>query len=202
MTETTFDGFATWLLAEHRRGARFRPMAQDHFIDTLDTAYVAQAAVVRALQAEGLGEIAGWKIGLTSARMQAMCGIDQPLAGAVLASRVQGSGARLDRMAFGRLGLEFEICVRIGSDLPARTDPYTRAEVTAAAERRPAPRPVPPAQSRPRLRQQLPRPQPQCRAACGFAQWPRALGVSPPQRELRGLETARPSCAPDPDRYA
>ena len=134
MTETTFQAFGTWLQAEHRRGASFAPVARDHGVATLDDAYAAQAAFVRAMQADGLGDCAGWKIGLTSARMQAMCGIDQPVAGAVLTSRVHGSGIAVQAAAFGRLGLEFEICVRIGADLPARPAPYTAAEVAAAAD--------------------------------------------------------------------
>jgi len=64
------------------------------------------------------GPLAGYKIGLTSPRMQAMCGIDQPISGVVLAQRVRASGATLPRGAYGRLGLEFEIAMRIGRDTP------------------------------------------------------------------------------------
>ena len=37
----------------------------------------------------------GYKIGLTTRRMQEMCGIDSPIAGVVLADRVYASGACL-----------------------------------------------------------------------------------------------------------
>jgi 2-keto-4-pentenoate hydratase len=57
--------------------------------------------------------------------MQAFCGIYHPIAGVVLARRVHRSGAIVRRTDFGRLGLEFEIAVRIGSDVPATGLPCT-----------------------------------------------------------------------------
>jgi 2-keto-4-pentenoate hydratase len=57
--------------------------------------------------------------------MQAFCGIDHPIAGVVLAKRVHRSGATTRIADFGRLGLEFEIAVRIKSDVPATGTPYT-----------------------------------------------------------------------------
>jgi 2-keto-4-pentenoate hydratase len=57
--------------------------------------------------------------------MQAFCRIDHPIGGVVLARRVHQSGARIRRSDFGRLGLEFEIAVRIKSDIPAAEAPYT-----------------------------------------------------------------------------
>src|ERR1700712_1100602 len=57
--------------------------------------------------------------------MQAFCGIDHPIAGVVLASRVHQSGATIRRADFGRLGLEFEIAVRIKSDMPVTHAPVS-----------------------------------------------------------------------------
>jgi 2-keto-4-pentenoate hydratase len=71
----------------------------------------------------------GFKVGLTSATMQKFCGIDHPIAGVVLASRVHRSGATVRRADFGRLGLEFEIAVRIKSDVPVSGLPCTAATI-------------------------------------------------------------------------
>ena len=71
------------------------------------------------------GDDVGYKVGLTSATMQAFCGIDHPIAGVVLARRVYRSGASIRRSDFGRLGLEFEIAVRVKSDVPVTGVPYT-----------------------------------------------------------------------------
>ncbi|WP_323038991.1 2-keto-4-pentenoate hydratase [Gemmobacter sp.] len=129
-----FPPAARWLRDQHRAGARFVPFAADAGAATLPDAYSLQEAHVAAMRADGLGAIRGWKIGLTSARMQAMCGIDQPVAGAVLDSRLHASGAGVKAADHGRLGLEFEICLRLGADLPPRDAPYTAAEVAAAVD--------------------------------------------------------------------
>jgi 2-keto-4-pentenoate hydratase len=57
--------------------------------------------------------------------MQAFCGIDHPIAGVVLGSRVHRSPGKARRADFGRLGLEFEIAVRIKSDIPVTDKPFT-----------------------------------------------------------------------------
>jgi 2-keto-4-pentenoate hydratase len=123
------------LVAEHQSGAPFRPVAAAHGIADLAAAYQAQAAFVRLLRAArapAAAAVAGYKIGLTSARMQAMCGIDTPIAGVVLAERVHQSGAVLEARRYGRLGLEFEIGVRLARDLPAAQAPFDRHGVAAA----------------------------------------------------------------------
>jgi 2-keto-4-pentenoate hydratase len=61
--------------------------------------------------------------------MQKFCGIDHPIAGVVLASRVRSSDAHVARSEFGRLGLEFEIAVRIKSDVPVTGGPCTAAMI-------------------------------------------------------------------------
>jgi 2-keto-4-pentenoate hydratase len=67
------------------------------------------------VQARGAAPV-GYKIGLTSKRMQDMCGIDSPIAGVVLADRVHASGVSLKASAYGRVGVEFEIAVRLKRD--------------------------------------------------------------------------------------
>jgi 2-keto-4-pentenoate hydratase len=108
---------AQQLLDEHRRGAPFKPFAADNGIYSLGAAYRVQADYVAGLQAAGGGARVGYKIGLTSKAMQSMCGIDSPVAGVVLAGSIFSSPARLSGRAFGRLGVEFEIAVRLGRDV-------------------------------------------------------------------------------------
>jgi 2-keto-4-pentenoate hydratase len=48
----------------------------------------------------------GYKIGLTSLAMQAMCGIDTPISGVILSDGVLQSPAETSGSRFGRLGLE------------------------------------------------------------------------------------------------
>lgn len=123
------QGAAKALARGHRDNKRFEQIAG---LADLATAYQVQSAYV----AEMIGDdrIVGYKIGLTSKQMQSMCGIDHPIAGAVFGRRVMQSGARLRFGDYGRLGLEFEICARLGRDLPPRATPYTRAEIAEAVD--------------------------------------------------------------------
>ena len=115
---------AEWLLAEHQTGHRFTTLGPQAAPVTISDAYDIQDKYV-ALLRPGDGEPAGYKVGLTSATMQAFCRIDHPIAGVVLASRIHRSGAMVRRWDFGRLGLEFEIAVRIRSDIPAANKAFT-----------------------------------------------------------------------------
>src|ERR1700688_2036211 len=116
------------LLAAHRATRRFKPLAAPPAPATIADAYDIQEKYVALLRGEH-GDAVGYKVGLTSAAMQAFCGIDHPIAGVVLASRVYRSGATVRRSNFGRLGLEFEIAVRIKSDVPVTSKPHTAGTI-------------------------------------------------------------------------
>jgi 2-keto-4-pentenoate hydratase len=118
MEDIAAERAADWLLAEHRANHRFMTFVPPVAPVSIADAYDIQDKYV-ALLRHAKGEAAGYKVGLTSATMQAFCGIDHPIAGVVLASRVHRSGASVSRSDFGRLGLEFEIAVRIKTDIPA-----------------------------------------------------------------------------------
>ncbi len=131
---TSVEAVGRDLVAEHEAGQAFRPFAQARGILNLDDAYAVQAAFVDQLVRKPGARRVGYKIGLTSPRMQAMCGIDQPIAGVVLEAGVHRSGAVLDGSRYGRLGIEFEVAVRLGRDLPAALAPFDRESVAGAVE--------------------------------------------------------------------
>jgi 2-keto-4-pentenoate hydratase len=112
------------LLAEHNANIRFKPLGAPDRPATISDAYDIQERYVALLRGKH-GDAVGYKVGLTSAPMQTFCGIDHPIAGVVLATRVHQSGATVRRSDFGRLGLEFEIAVRIKSDVPVTGRPST-----------------------------------------------------------------------------
>lgn len=125
---------AGWLIREHVSRRRFEPFAARFGIDTLAKAYAVQQEFVGMKSAvRGAGR-AGYKIGLTSPAMQAMCGIDTPVAGVVPQDEVRHTGAAVHRHVPIRLGLEFEIAVRLGHDLPASDRPPTLVEVEQALD--------------------------------------------------------------------
>ena len=115
---------AETLIAEHAANSTFKPLGAPDRPATISDAYDIQQRFVTLLQSQH-GDAVGYKVGLTSAAMQSFCGIDHPIAGVVLARRVVASGATVRRSDYGRLGLEFEIAVRLKSDVPVTAAPFT-----------------------------------------------------------------------------
>jgi 2-keto-4-pentenoate hydratase len=95
-------------------------------------AYHIQEAVHEGLTAVGWGPLVGYKIGCTTPVMQQYLGIETPCAGGVFAGSVHASGGALDRSAFLRVGVECEIAVRLGRDLPLSDAPFTTKDVSQA----------------------------------------------------------------------
>jgi len=128
MKEAAVRRAAGALLAEHKAGTLFKSLGPLDGPASIPDAYDVQDGFVALLRTEH-GEPAGYKVGLTSQAMQTFCGIGHPIAGVVLAKRVFRSGATVRRADFGRLGLEFEVAVRIKSDIPATDRPHTIATI-------------------------------------------------------------------------
>jgi 2-keto-4-pentenoate hydratase len=97
----------------------------------LEEAYQVRAAYEAIESAAGRGAVAGYKIGLTTPIMQKLCGVDEPCFGAIFANEVHHHRAELPVGAFCRLGVETEIAVRLGEDLP---EGGGRARVETAVE--------------------------------------------------------------------
>ena len=95
-------------------------------------AYAAQRQLLAETERRTAWHRGGYKIGLTSARMQEMCKIDTPIAGVIFAETIVPSGAALAASAYGRLALEFEIGLRLGRELPPIGRPYALGDVADA----------------------------------------------------------------------
>jgi 2-keto-4-pentenoate hydratase len=124
---------AAALVRDHATKKKIVPFARAYGATDLAGAYAIQAAFAKLLEAK-FGRRVGYKIGLTSKRMQAMCGVDHPNSGVVFEKRLHRSGVALRLSALGRLGIEFECCARLGTSLSPRARPYTLAEVAAAVD--------------------------------------------------------------------
>jgi 2-keto-4-pentenoate hydratase len=124
---------ASILVRDHAQKRDIVPFARTWGAVDLTGAYAIQAAFVERMLATR-GRRVGYKIGLTSARMQKMCSIDHPVAGVVLASRLQPSGVQLRLRDLVHLGIEFEICVRLGQSLAPRSAPYKMPEMAKAVD--------------------------------------------------------------------
>jgi 2-keto-4-pentenoate hydratase len=122
---------ARFLLEAHRAREPFRPIPETCAPRTVDEAYAVQETFYTLLAATR-GPVAGYKIALTSPVMQQMVGFHAPFAGAILAQTVHQSPMTLSRTDYGRLGIECEIAVQLGADLPAASAPYSRDQVADA----------------------------------------------------------------------
>src|SRR5262247_730623 len=129
LTPDAIAAAARTSLEMHRTRTRYRPFDAALRAAPLEDAYRIQDALHRLMAEAGRGEIAGWKIALTSKAMQQMTGVDQPAGGAIFSKVVHASPARVDVAAYHHLGVEFEVAVRVADDLPASGGPWTRASV-------------------------------------------------------------------------
>ncbi len=121
------DGADTILAARRARRA----------LEPLGDAAPADPAAGYAVQrrvAERLGAVppAGFKIGATTKQMQAYLGLSGPAAGFVPRENLRPDGAALRFADFIGVGVECEVGVRLGRDLPF--GPCTREQAAAAVE--------------------------------------------------------------------
>jgi 2-keto-4-pentenoate hydratase len=98
--------------------------------EDLDSAYAVRQ-VFEEIESGRRGAVAGYKIGLTTPIMQELCGVSEPVYGAIFSREVHRGRARLAVADYCRLGIETEIAVQLGADLPDGKDP---ARVAAAVE--------------------------------------------------------------------
>jgi len=127
------DEAAAALVRDHASMRRIVPFARDYGATDLEGAYAIQAAYVKRLDATH-GRRMGYKIGLTSKRMQEMCGVDHPNSGVVFESRLHRSGVPVSLSKLVHLGIEFECCARLGTSLPSRGRPYDLDEIAAVVD--------------------------------------------------------------------
>ncbi len=131
MARESAEQAARRLFREHREAVEFRPLPPDRHGD-LEHAYAVQTLLLEAMLAETRDRICGWKIGLTTKRMQQFCGVDTPIVGAILASLFKTSPAAIPHADYVRLGIEMEVAVQLGRALPDRA---TAADVRTCLAR-------------------------------------------------------------------
>jgi 2-keto-4-pentenoate hydratase len=122
------------LFERHRSRKPFTPFIGTDAIEDVGDAYAIQSALVELESAHLEMAIAGYKIGLTSPRMQALLNIDSPIAGVVFDSRIHRSNVEISRRDYVNLGIECEIAVRLGRDLAPQSEPFDFATIANAVE--------------------------------------------------------------------
>ena len=84
---------------------------------TAAEAYAVQRRLVELLQADGEGDVVGYKLGLTSRAMQTQLGIDQPDYGPVLAAGVHPDGVEVDLDRLIQPKVEAEVAIVLEAPL-------------------------------------------------------------------------------------
>lgn len=129
--KTRIQEAARFLCDEHQARKPFGPIPQAYAPDSIDEAYTVQEEFQKLL-AEIYGPIAGYKIALTTPVMRQMVGINEPIAGAILARTIYHSPTTIRRTDYVHLGVECEIAVQLGAELPTARAPFSRDTVADA----------------------------------------------------------------------
>jgi 2-keto-4-pentenoate hydratase len=94
-------------------GVRLRPVPGLSILG----AYALQDAVLRLREQRG-ERVLGYKVGCTSRAIQEQLGVDEPIFGRIFDTGCYRSGVRLSHRCYANLGVEGELAVRLGRDLP------------------------------------------------------------------------------------
>ena len=126
MHEAALERAVDILLAARREGRPLAPLPKELCPGDEGEGYALQEALHNRL-GTALG---GWKIACTNPKMQAYLGVPNPGAGGVQAARVHQREATFRLAEFIRVGVENEVAVRMGEDMPADGAPFGRDDVS------------------------------------------------------------------------
>jgi 2-keto-4-pentenoate hydratase len=111
------DDLARSLFRARRERVPIPPLTDERPEMTAAEAYAVQRRLVELLQADGEGDVVGYKLGLTSRAMQTQLGIDQPDYGPVLAAGVHPDGVEVDLDRLIQPKVEAEIAIVLEAPL-------------------------------------------------------------------------------------
>ncbi|WP_407521668.1 2-keto-4-pentenoate hydratase [Methylobacterium oryzisoli] len=128
LSEAAAEAAADRIWRHWQEGTRLDALPPEERPTTRAEGYAVQAR----LETRSRAPLVGWKIAATSAAGQAHIGVDEPLAGRLLAERVLEPGAEIPYRHNLMRVAEAEIAFRMGRDLPPRERPYAAEELRAA----------------------------------------------------------------------
>jgi len=113
---------------------RLQPLPKQKRPQDLDEAYKIQESLNNILIKQGLGIPVGFKIGCTTSIMQEYMNITEPSYGEIFSPTVYNSPINLNYADYVEPGVEAEIAVKLGEDLPLTNAPYNINSVIDAIE--------------------------------------------------------------------
>ncbi len=126
--KATANATALWLVEQHVSKAPFQAMPASLQLSSADQAVAVQNEFVQ-LKAKQCGKPVGWKIALATPVMQKLVGLAAPVAGRLHKKQVVLAPAKVTGNRYGRLIVEFEIAMQIGTDLLPTSERHTGQSV-------------------------------------------------------------------------
>ena len=131
MSDERAEQAAQFLASEFRAHRMFDSVDASIAPRSIEESYDVQAEYLRLLS-DLRGEFGGYKVAYTTAAMQQRSGLKEPGFGRLFANEIYNSPATLKASNYVHLGIECEVAVRLGADLPASGAPYTRESISDA----------------------------------------------------------------------
>jgi len=122
---------ARWLVQRHRARHRPPPLPAACLPRDIGEAYAMQDEFV-ALKSRECGPVVGYKIALTTPQMRRFVGLRDSIAGCLHARQVVRAPASVRVADYGRLLVEFEIALLLGSDIRADGEAHAPHRVASA----------------------------------------------------------------------
>ena len=104
-------------------------LADDQRPATEADGYAVQSRLASWFQSNGQGDVAGYKIGATTAAMQDYLGVSGPAYGRIMEKNARPSPASMPGNRRCKSGVECELAVRMGTDVPAKVTSWTRHDL-------------------------------------------------------------------------
>lgn len=130
MDNTTIHRIAQARFKGWKNRERFTQLSGEDKPADMNKAYAIQSALYEIMRKEDrFTDFGGHKVALTSPAIQEMCGVNEPAYGAVFKEFIYADNHEIDMNDFIRFGIEFEVCIEIGADVPLSDTPYNKETI-------------------------------------------------------------------------
>lgn len=131
MEQTTIHRIAMERFKGWKNRKRFTQLLGDDKPADMSEAYAIQAELYKIMCSQDrFTEFGGHKVALTSPAIQEMCGVNEPAYGAVFKEFIYLDNHSINMQDFIRFGIEFEVCIEIGEDIPVSDEAYTKDTIS------------------------------------------------------------------------
>lgn len=117
-----------WIISQHSQKKTYSSVPEIYGVETLEDAYLVQEFLINEWK-QVYGPVVGYKLALTSKPIQELVGLDHPCIGRLYQAQILYSNQMVKLSKYSRLGIEFELAVRVGADMPMGSTKWTAESV-------------------------------------------------------------------------